>query len=583
MATVMKESGQGKSKLPESMSFSEFGGINRTKRAEKSGRVLEASDMVNFRVDAGGTLVKRSGYSKLCEVSGNIRGAWQGMVGGNELLLFATEQDFYRMKRGAASAEKIGALQESGTGKVDFFAYKGNVYVNDGSDFYICNGSTLSLVEGYTPLVKVHCSNYGVSSDYENENLLSRKVRVQLDIKSGVNVYRLPHEYVGEILSVTLNGRKLTPGTDYTIDASFVIYVYLELVTAPTENISNGCEMVYMLRDNGERKKLCRCRHSALLNGSELSAVMLYDGEDGRSVYVSKSDELGHARPDYFTEEDKFTMIAGAGNVTALIQQYETVMLFCERCVYSLRAENVNDGQGFRHTVFTPAIVNDELGCIAPGCAAQLENAPISLTADGVYRWVSTYVSGEKNAKKISERVGVLPAAGEDTMLYVSRADGELLVSFGDTIYVYNYLLDAWYRYEGFGAAGMFDCYGRAAFFSGGAVCLLDGSGDDAGEAIEARFEGLPFELTPVGAVKNLYRVIVSTLPPEGDVIDFSLLTDDGRSADFKLESSGQPTWARCRCRMKHVKSCSVSIGAAGTGGTAVSGFALQYGIGGDR
>ncbi len=581
MATALKESGQGKSKLPESMSFTGFGGINRTKMAEKSGRVLEASDMVNFRVDANGTLVKRSGYSKLLEVDGVIRGAWQGMVGGSEMLLFATGNRFYRMLRGAEVPSLVGSLNVSGTGKVVFFAYDGKVYMNDGSDFYVYDGSSLSLVEGYVPLVLVNVAN-GYGTDHENVNLLTRKVRISLDIKAGVNEYLMPHDYIQSVVSVKRYGNDMS-ASSYSFRYVAGIRTVFCLTTTPSSDMEDYCEITYILQANNDRSTLCRCMHSALFNGEELSAVMLYDGENGRDVYVSKSDEAGHARPDYFAAEDKFTMIAGSGDVTALIQQYETVMLFCERSAYSLRARNENDRQGFRHTVFTSAIINDQMGCIAPGCAAQLENAPVSLTADGVYRWVSTYISGEKNTKKISDRIGVLPVAGEDTMLYVNRTDGELYVSFGNVICVYNYLQDAWYRYEGIGAAGLFDCYGRAAFFDGGAVCILDGSGDDAGEAIEAVFEGLPFEPEPAGAVKNLYRVFISTLPPAGDAIEFSMDADDGRRISFSLTGSHHPTWVRKRCRMKHVKTCRVSIKASGSAGAAVSGFAIGYGIGGDR
>lgn len=583
MATVIKESGQGKGKLPESMHFSAFGGINRTKKAEKSGGVLEAYDMVNFRPDAGGALIKRSGYSKLCEVEGEIRGAWQGVLGGVEMLLFATEDQFYKMTREGAEVICIGQLATSGKGKVDFFAYGGKVYMNDGVDFYLCDGESLSLVAGYVPLVKVHCNNVGQGEDYEGENLLCRRVKIRINLRNGVATYRLPHTNVKQVFSVKRNGNLLTAGSDYTIDYSYSPIVFLDFVTAPNTDLDNGCEMEYLLPDGGERKKLCRCRHSALFNGVALSAVMLYDGADGRAVYVSKSDEDGYARPDYFTEEDKFGMMAGSGNVTALIQQYETVLLFCERSVYRLGAANLSDALGMRHTRFTPALIYGGIGCIAPGCAVQLENAPVSLTADGVYRWVSSYVSGEKNAEKLSERLGVLPTVGEDAMLYVNRADGELFVSFGDAVYVYQYQLDAWYRYEGIDAAGMFDCYGRAGFYKGGAICMLDGGGDDAGEEISAYFEGLPFELLPVGAVKNLYRVIVSTTPPAGDEIELSLCVDRGRSASFRIVGGDHPTWESFRCRMKHVKSCRVTLSSTGGAGAALSGFALQYGIGGDR
>jgi len=93
--------------------------------------------------------------------------------------------------------------------------------------------------------------------------------------------------------------------------------------------------------------------------------------------------------------------------------------------------------------------LNETTGNIPFGQAQVLDNDPVSIQGDGIYRWVSVGVKDERNAQNISRRVQ--KTLNEFTLTNVKMYDWqsmrELWIAHENIIVVYNYQTDVWYKF----------------------------------------------------------------------------------------------------------------------------------------
>ncbi|HPE95963.1 MAG TPA: hypothetical protein PLT66_07855, partial [Bacillota bacterium] len=85
-----------------------------------------------------------------------------------------------------------------------------------------------------------------------------------------------------------------------------------------------------------------------------------------------------------------------------------------------------------------------------------IDNSPVTVCSDGIYKWASTAVRDERNAVCISARVASIARSmienneAHPVKLFDNANDMELWV-YNDqgTVLIYNYCIDAWYYYTG--------------------------------------------------------------------------------------------------------------------------------------
>jgi len=514
---------------PKPYVISEFGGL------DPGGGDNSFVRLENFRID-GSRLKKRGGARLYDEYPADIRGMWYGDFDGESVLFCVSGSTLYRGSSGEKRA--VGTLSTS-SGKVCMFFLHGCLYLLDGADFYECDGMSLKSVTGYIPTIRLSGDeNFG--TPYYDRNRLNRTVRMQF---TGANVgddYPL-YGNVASIVSVTLNGSTVS----YTVSGSG---------ESTKVSISSGYGtllVTYRLVEDGLRSELCSQLYSLVYSSLADDTVFLYGGKNPSRVFYSGHVD-GKMRIDYFPIGNVIDAGTGDRPVTALLRQYDSVLLFTSGETYMTEPDDAENENGYRYVNYPLYMLNPNIGCICDEGARQADDSPVSVSRDGVWRWTETDTQGERTAKLVSRSVDVLLTdefiLGAKT--HISRRYGEFWMHSGTSVLVYAFRDEVWYMFTGIDADGFIEtedtcCYkGRKLFIFDESTALDD---------------GVPFTaLAETGFIdfgsphldKRLHRVFVTFDASDGECsarLELSADSGDRRSIVGLSDSSEFPITVRMR------------------------------------
>ncbi len=100
--------------------------------------------------------------------------------------------------------------------------------------------SSFKTIEPYIPLIERNRTNLGVGTKYEDENLLTNKVRATYIADGSSRDYRIPEQV--SVDAVYVRGNKLAAGTDYSVRTAG-IYTYVT-TTATYSGVSGDNELL---------------------------------------------------------------------------------------------------------------------------------------------------------------------------------------------------------------------------------------------------------------------------------------------------------------------------------------------------
>lgn len=459
--------------------------------------------MRNFRVTENRTLQKRYGLTTFVPAGATVTGMWSGFLGGTRLFLYSAGAKLYAVDLETGLPVLLGDV---GEGKNVMFEFGRNIYIKNQNKYSRFDGETLSEVAGYVPLVAIGCDPSGAGEPFEDVNMLSSLRRVQYSADGTATTYKLPEQNLASVVSVKKDGTTDVPFTADPEGGS----VTLE---EPVESGINNLEITY---DTG------KSRAEVILGAT---GVMLFGGDsDGHVFLWGNADypayrfhsELADGLPsaEYFPENN-YTII-GDSEITDIISQYDRQLIFTkDRAFYSYR-ELQTDTLGNVYASFPVYNLNGEKGNLLKNTGCIMNNEPVTLCADGLNKWTSTTVENEKNAVCFSGAIGKsmqkLLASGDfsGVRLFNLRATGELFFVVGETAYIYNYRIGAWYAYDNFAADCMVE-YGGALFFSRGEnILFLDETSNFDNEGMVMACWESPFASFAKGARSKVTEVAFS-------------------------------------------------------------------------
>ena len=156
----------------------------------------------NDSITQAGNTYNLSGYLVTAVVSGStpkaVAGLWSGIVAGKHRLLAACDGvlwSLYDADTDSVTRTKIGDI--STANGVNFVPFDNKVYIQNGVEYYVWNGTTLSTVTGYIPLIAISIGPQGTADSgeltAEYVNLLVNKRRVWLSPDGNTNkTFKLP-------------------------------------------------------------------------------------------------------------------------------------------------------------------------------------------------------------------------------------------------------------------------------------------------------------------------------------------------------------------------------------------------------
>ena len=520
-------------------------GLNQAGDGDTNLKMGEASEMVNFRVTNDGALKKRPGMKTLHDFGGEINGAWHGYVGGTEYTVVSAGGKLYTVDVAERTVSEIGTVADAHT---EFFGFSEKLYILDGTQYQVWAGgeSSAAPVAGYVPVVLVSTAPAGGGTELQAVNKLTPKRRVWFSPDGTATDFVLPEKAIAAVTSVKNRATGDTI-TEFTADTASGKVTFSSAPAAGTNTI----EITYASAGDGAEVK--KMRFAEIYNGATDNRVFLYGDGSNRALY-SGLDYDGNPTAEYFPDLNVLDIGDANTPVTQLIRHYSRLIAFKTDSAYSVQYGQIALSDGRETAAFYWSPINRAIGNCAPGQVRLVDNNPLTMFNNSVYRWVNSggYSSNltvdERQAKRVSDRVWktLRGMDMEHAYCFDDNERKEWYCVCGETAAVYNYGLNVWYVYESFPVRYMVEFDGRLFGARGSKLVeIADEFRNDCGSAISARWASGNMAFGADYRRKYSAMLWVGISPVTGGELGVTIETD--RKADFskKIVSKNMATFTK--------------------------------------
>lgn len=468
-----------------------------------------------------------------------VRGLWSGFVAGQEVLCAACNGYLWQLSLG-----EDGTWSKTACGTIDtdedvfMFGFSDSLYLLNGSQYRVWNGTALTDVGGYRPLVAVSVPPEGGGTALEQVNKLTGARRVRVSPDGTATVFHLPEQNLASVdyVQYVASGADIT---SYDVDLTDGT---VTIAPAPAEG-TNSVEIGYSVADD-TADEIQAMRYAELYNGSQDTRVFVY-GDGTNRCFYSGLDYDGVPRADYFPDLN----VAHVGDentaITAMIRHYDRLLCFKLDSAWAIGYSQVTLADGTVTAGFYVSPINRSVGNCAPGQAVLVENRPRTLDGRSVVEWKSTSSSGningdERNAERVSQRVDetIRTFDLETAKTFYDKYAHEYYVIGADgTALVHGIDADAWYVYTNFAARCLIN-YKDELYFGTADGYLRHFSTQyfsDEGEAIDAYWESGSMPFAADFQRKYSAMLWVGIRPDDNGYLEVSAKTD--RKTDFAVYS----------------------------------------------
>lgn len=504
-----------------------FAGLNGAHTEDADLTPGTSPDMLNFKVTPEGALVKRSGCRMILEGTAPLRGMWCGTLGTARCYAAVFGDTLYLSDTGFDNGTPVsGAVP--GTGKVQLFPFMGKLYLLTGAGIRRCEEGALAEIEPYVPMLTVATAPNGDGTPLDEINALTPRVRQSFVPDGRSRRYRLATRDVDRVDRVVRDGEDIPDNTWYWDDLTRT----LTFLNAPEAGIS---EIIvhYRLADYDESipGKIAACRNAVAFGGANDTRVFLYGCPDAPAARFHSGMADGVPDMGYFPVLN-YTVIGDGSPVTGILRHYDRQLIFTEKAAYYSYLDYETETDGRSRAIFPVLPLSDDRGNLAPGQPLLVQNEPVTVTEAGLFRWVSTNVRDERNARLFSQPVREILAETDprQTLLFNRKSQNELFILCGEEILVFHYGTGQFYRHRIVDTEIRYLAeMGDTLYFgTDSAICQV-GGGTDLGENIPAYWTSPFLTLGARDREKNLYTAAVC-LDTTGGVgaFGFDLLTPEG-------------------------------------------------------
>lgn len=510
------------------------------------------------------------GYQMSAIVDGStakpVAGLWSGIAGGKRVLLAACDGKLWSLYDEDTDAVIRVGIGNINTDKgVTFIPFNNKVYVLNGYEYYEYDGSNVTPVEGYRPLVATAIGPQGTADagelTGEYVNRLNGKRRVWISPDGTGTVFQLP-EPANAIDFVQGLGTEVTvPGYVFNPGDNFITFN-----SAPARAV-NAIEIGYSVTDS-YRSDVTGMLFCELYSGATDSMLCLY-GDGTNKVIYSGIDYDGMPRPDYFPDQYEFLVGDANTPVTSVIRHYAALMCYKPNECWAASTGITTLATGDATVSFTVTPVNRDKGHASPGQVRLVNNNPVTGSGTELYQWINSsyYTSAlsrdERQARRISDRVqeSVKEIDLAHCCMWDDNDGQEFYVcdTTHDVTLVWNYALDVWYRYAGLDAVIMCNFQGDVIVgTSGGKIFRLTYEREtDDGVKIDAYWESGAMDFGASHMRKYSSMMWVGLKPESGTSVDVTVITDRKNTFHDKVVSSekakvpGQSFMTRTKIKAK--------------------------------
>lgn len=375
----------------------------------------------------------------------NIKTIWDSSLGGGQENIDVQFPTLSPNPPTGVYPTEIGTIPDVET---SFFTFDKKIYILCGK-YMSWDGTTLSEIEGYTPLVFINTPPSGGGLVYEEINLLSPKKHQTFNGDGTSTDYYIAQKNITSIDKVIVNGTEKTITTDYTIDLTAGKVVF---VTAPAQGMDNVD--IYWTLDDGDRDIIEGMKFGTVFGGDVDTRVFLYGNPScqNRTYYSGLNEVGGIGVPsvEYFPSSNFVDVGPSNFALTDLTRQYDRLLATTNRPeayymtigIEKLEVTLITNATTTRYVSSVSTFpLNEVHGNFADGQGQLIDNNPVTFDKNALIMWKSTNVRDERNMEDISQKIRLDLVDIDATMIKSldHQSDNQLWFGVGNKIYIYNY------------------------------------------------------------------------------------------------------------------------------------------------
>ncbi len=466
-----------------------------------------------------------------------VRGIWSGYVGCVEYIVAACNGYLWSLTESGGIWTKTGIGTVSTTSHVHMFGFDNKLYILDGTQYRVWNGTTLSNVAGYRPLVLHATTPAGSGATFEGINKLNGLRRVRFSPDGTATTFQLPEKGLTSVdyVEKTADGSAVT----FTADVATGIVTITPALTSGTDALEIGYTF-----PTTQRAAVIGMKYSETYNGQTDTRVFLYGDGSNKAFYTGIQFNTGKPSAEYFPDFNEIAVDKANSPITAMIKHYDRLLTFKTDGAFITTYGTITDAQNNTLAAFYTTPLNREIGNVAVGQAKLVKNNPFTLFGRSVYEWQLSSFSAkdERNAKRKSDRVSETLAGMTltDAFCFDDEFHTEYYVVQGGTAVVYNYTTDAWYIYKNFPAVCMIT-YKQEVYFGtedGYIRHVSRNYMNDNGAPIEAYWESGSMDFGAPHKRKYSRGLWLGIKPETSGEIKVTAITDKTSNLNEELSAS---------------------------------------------
>ena len=339
-------------------------------------------------------------------------------------------------------------IGDIGPRNASFFTFDKKVYILSGK-YQSWDGTTLTEVEGYTPLVFINSAPAGGGVVYDEINMLSPKKHQTFNGDGTSTVFKLAQKNIDSVDRVKVNG-SVVPASSYTVN---LVNGTVTFNSAPSRAMDNVD--IYWSLDDGDRATIENMRFGTVFGGDIDSRVFLYGNPEcqNRTHYSGIALDYDVAQPscEYFPASAFVDVGPSNFALTDLTRQYDRLIATTNRTeayymTISTESLPVTLTDNTSTSRLVPAVstfpLNETHGNVAPGQGQLIDNNPLTLDKHAIIQWKATNVRDERNMEDIS--IKIKKDLVDDNLAAYKTLDfqsaNQLWLGSGNKFYIYNYM-----------------------------------------------------------------------------------------------------------------------------------------------
>lgn len=352
--------------------------------------------------------------------------------------------------------------------------------------------------------------------------------------------------YGGSIVDITSYGSGTHSLNFYVTDTTAGTVTFGNAPASGSKNIA----VVYTSASTN-RGDVTKYTNYKLFGGKNDNRVFLY-GSENRAIYSDLADGVPSA--EYFPVVNTMDVGSKEYDIMDLSVQYDRMLIHKEKGTFWSQYDYDTTLLMANFPVYP---LNDTIGSSYKGTAQLIRNDPFVINGKQVYRFVSSSVRDERNAKYVSDKIQPILDALTFTgvLTFDNEADREYWIIIDDDAYIYNYELEAWYHFDfAHSITSICDAGGSIVLgTSGGQLMKMDTALTDNGTNISATLETGWLDYNQPNRKKYSDYAWIDILPSAESLADVYINVDgdEQQTARITLLQASSPRTVRLKPKAK--------------------------------